>query len=203
MFKKIGLGLFCVAVQVQANTALQQLHLLLDPIHTLKADFLQTTQSEQGQPISEAKGCMQIKRPGQFYWRTTVPGKQTIIINGKQLWLYDEDLQQVTQRKLSAQSPSLSPASLLSGDLNSLVKNNEISLRADDGRQVVFIKPKAKNSATKWIELVYHNKRLLGLRFSNQLQQITRIDFVNPQLNGTISTASFEFKPPEGADLLS
>ena len=202
MQKKIGLCLLLFALQASATTALQQLHRLLDPVHTLKADFTQTTLSPEGLVVSTAKGQLQIKRPGKFYWRTTQPGKQTIVINDKQLWLFDEDLQQVTKKKLSKDTMVLSPASLLSGDLQLLSKNYRISLGVNGSESVIRVATQSNQSAVQWVELSYEKRILKGLRFKNKLQQVTTIRFNHVQLNGRLKNSIFQFSLPPGVDLL-
>ncbi len=58
---------------------------------------------------------MQLKRPNKFRWDYNKPYEQQIISDGKQVWLYDTELAQVTVRELSKALGS-SPAALLAGD---------------------------------------------------------------------------------------
>ena len=82
----------------------------------LSGDFTQTVVNRNGKTQTSA-GTFAILRPGKFRWNYKKPYEQLIIGDGKQVWLYDPDLQQVTVRDVS-QALEASPAALLSGDNN-------------------------------------------------------------------------------------
>ena len=48
--------------------------------------------------IQESKGRLWIERPNKFRWNYESPAKQQIVSDGTRLWIYDEDLKQVTVR---------------------------------------------------------------------------------------------------------
>ena len=59
-----------------------------------------------------------ILRPGRFRWELTPAGAaspQLMVADGKNLWFYDRDLEQVSV-KAAAAALTATPASLLSGD---------------------------------------------------------------------------------------
>ena len=46
--------------------------------------------------MSLTKGDMIIRRPGKFYWKSQSPDPILVVADGKHLWTYDIDLEQVT-----------------------------------------------------------------------------------------------------------
>ena len=77
----------------------------------ISGSFTQTVKSKK--KTQTTSGSFQILRPGLFKWQYTSPYKQTIVGDGKTIWLYDVDLAQVTK---SAQNQTIgdSPAAILS-----------------------------------------------------------------------------------------
>ena len=70
--------------------------------------------NRDGEVTDRASGTLSIARPDRFRWDYQKPYLQTIVADGKRLWLYDSDLQQVTVRALE-QGLGSTPAMLLSG----------------------------------------------------------------------------------------
>lgn len=90
-----------------------------------RADFTQavTAPAKDGQPprTKNSSGHFEFQRPGKFRFVYTKPFEQTIVADGKTLWLYDADLNQVTQRA-QAQALGSTPAAILASasDLKAL-----------------------------------------------------------------------------------
>jgi outer membrane lipoprotein carrier protein len=80
--------------------------------NSMRAQFSQIVTDTKGRKIQDVEGTMQLQRPNKFRWDYNKPYEQQIISDGKQVFLYDTDLQQVTVRDLSKAIGS-SPASLL------------------------------------------------------------------------------------------
>ena len=79
-----------------------------------RAVFTQTVADSSGQVSQQSNGTVQFQRPGKFRWTYSKPYEQLIVGDGEKLWIYDKDLNQVTQRKLDKALGS-SPAALLAG----------------------------------------------------------------------------------------
>ncbi len=76
----------------------------------------------RGSEVQRATGKFVIQRPGKFRWELTpdasvgaAQSPQLMIADGKNLWFYDRDLEQVSV-KPAATALTATPASLLSGD---------------------------------------------------------------------------------------
>ena len=72
----------------------------LATVNPLTADFSQVVRNRDGQIVDRASGRLSLSRPNRFRWDYQKPYLQTIVADGKQLWLYDSDLEQVTVRAL-------------------------------------------------------------------------------------------------------
>jgi len=94
----------------------QTLETFLAAANTLRADFIQQTLDESATVTQESRGKFYLKRPGRFRWVYESPFRQEIIADGRKVWFYDPDLEQVTVRAIDAALGS-APALLLSGKI--------------------------------------------------------------------------------------
>ena len=108
------LALLLVPIASFAADSITRVDAYLARLSTLTAGFVQVVQDKQGQVTERATGTLSISRPDRFRWDYQQPYAQTIVADGKKLWLYDPDLEQVTVRSL-AQGLGATPAMLLSG----------------------------------------------------------------------------------------
>ena len=97
-----------------AGDAVARVDAYLGSLKTLGAHFLQVVRDKDGQITDRASGTLSIARPNRFRWDYREPYSQTIVADGRKLWLYDPDLDQVTVRSLE-QGLGATPAMLLSG----------------------------------------------------------------------------------------
>ena len=81
---------------------------------TLSARFRQSVRNTRGEVVDEASGRVWLARPGRFRWLYEAPYPRVIVADGSTVWLYDEDLAQVTVRNLDS-GLGETPAGLLTG----------------------------------------------------------------------------------------
>ena len=172
-----------------------------DETHAVKADFHQIVTDKQGQKIQEVYGEMQLKRPNKFRWDYHKPFEQQIISDGKQVWLYDTELAQVSVRELSKALGS-SPAALLAGD-DSLDKNFKlVNAFRKDGLDWVSTNPKDSDTGFNKISLAFKNDVLQEMDMIDSFGHQTKNLFSNVVHNPVIEPKSFLFKPPPGVDVV-
>ena len=173
-----------------------------------RADFTQTVTApaKDGQQpkVKTSTGNFEFQRPGKFRFDYKKPFEQTIVADGKNLWLFDVDLNQVTQR---AQDQALgsTPAALLASapDLTALKADFSLSSAPDqDGQQWVIAEPKAKDGQIKTVRVGFVGEQLATLDIVDNFGQRSVLKFGNMQVNGQVAAATFQFKPPAGADVV-
>ncbi|MDX1696568.1 MAG: outer membrane lipoprotein chaperone LolA, partial [Ketobacteraceae bacterium] len=98
----------------------------LSAMNAMKATFHQYVEDSKKARLQDVTGKIWVKRPGKFRWDTNEPYPQSIITDGNVLWIYDVDLEQVTQKKLDHQVGN-TPALLLSGNPETIGRNFTIS----------------------------------------------------------------------------
>lgn len=185
-----------------AESPIQQLKAFLAATKSLTADFKQVSLNESGTPTQTSYGEFFLQRPGKFRWNYQKPYLQQIIALSGKVWFYDQDLEQVTIKKLD-ESVGSTPALLLSGDI-SLEDNYTVDEQGnDDGITWLRLIPKNDQSSFKYLLIGLSNGELSGMELNDNFGQLTRIYFSNLKHNTPIKPDLFEFKTPAGADVFS
>jgi chaperone LolA len=182
--------------------ATDKLKIFIAATHSAQANFTQEVQDKNGKRIQSASGIMQFVRPGKFRWEYQKPYEQLIVGDGKQFWMYDVDLNQVTVKKLDAALGS-SPAALLSG-------NNEIErgfvlkdIEARDGLEWLQATPKSAETSFEKILMAFNAKSELAvMELHDAFGHRTVLRFSGLKSNPPLSPQRFRFVPPKGADVL-
>lgn len=191
---------FCNATLAQTDSS-RELAKLLAEYKTYKANFNQLTYFNSSQEPQLSSGQLYMKRPGMFRWEINKPSQQVIIANRSVLWIYDVELQQVTKEKLNGTS-SNNPAILLSGDVNELIKQYDVSKVQSRGAMWYQLKPRLPQSSFVLVRMRFSDDRLITIWVKNNLNQTSVFQFSNIQLNQPLSASLFNFKPPSGVDVL-
>src|SRR5271154_6285882 len=107
--------LSCLCLPLHAaGTGVTRMQAFLKDVRTLKADFTQVVLDANLKQMKQSTGTLVIKRPDRFRWDYAKPNAETVVADGKHLWLYDVALQQVTVKSLN-DTLAASPAVLLAG----------------------------------------------------------------------------------------
>lgn len=185
-----------------ADDALGRVDAYLAGVRTLTASFVQVVRSRDGQISSRATGTLSIARPDRFRWDYRQPYQQVIVADGKRLWLYDADLDQVTVRPLASGLGS-TPAMLLSGAGSVADGFTAGPIDRDGDWTWCRLLPKSRGSDFDSVSLGFDAKgRLVAMQLADKLGQRTELVFSDVVLNGSVAPATFEFKPPKGADVI-
>ena len=169
--------------------------------NAMRANFVQEVTDTQGEIVQEVEGTMQLQRPNKFRWDYKKPYEQQIISDGKEVFLYDIDLDQVTVRSLS-QTLGTSPASLLAGGAEVEKSFNLKSIEGEDGLDWVEALPKGEDSGYERILLGFKGKDLRQMKLFDSFKNTTSIAFSSVERNPTLEVADFLFKTPEGVDII-
>lgn len=186
------------AAQASAVTSLNR---FFRDVHTYSAKFDQVVLDEALNPIQESSGTLWIERPGKFRWDYDLPFKQLIVGDGKKIWVYDKELQQVTVRNLTGGLGN-TPAILLAGK-GSLTENFVVKDLGQQGRlDWVQMKPKVSDGGFEDIRVGFEKGQIRSLVLVDSFGQTTRITLTDVHENGAIDAATFRFTPPKGVDVV-
>lgn len=184
-----------------AQTAAQSLSEQLGRQTNIEADFVQYVLDASGSRLQETHGHMVLAQPNQFWWQTADPFAQLIVSNGKRLWIYDKDLEQVTVQSLDQRTTS-TPALLLSGNSTDIGDEFTVVMkRTDNGLVLYRLTPKDPESLYQTLRLNFKNNQLIEMQLEDSMYQKTSLIFSNMVFNPKIEDSLFEFVVPENIDV--
>ena len=155
----------------------------------------------KGNKVREASGTLVMQRPGKFRWDYQRPYHQLIVADGKEITIYDEDLQQATIKAMTGMIGG-TPASLLSG-AQPLEDNFNIAEAAPkEGLEWVELTPKLPDSGFELIRLGFDRNDLQVMEMLDSFGQTTWLRFSNMKHNIRPVPGSFVFTPPAGTDIV-
>ena len=173
-----------------------------------RAEFTQTVTapSKDGQPsrVKTSTGTFEFQRPGKFKFDYQKPFAQTIVADGKTLWLYDADLNQVTQRA-QAQALGATPAALIAAAPNLRALQTDFTLEGEparDGLEWVKATPKSKDGQLQSVLVGFQGEGLAALEILDSFGQRSVLKFSKVEVNPALGAGTFAFKAPAGADVL-
>ena len=193
----VGLSASIGWAQAGAIDALKQFNNDADGI---SGTFSQTVTSKKKKQTSS--GSFQILRPGLFKWEYNKPYQQTIVGDGKTIWLYDVDLKQVTKSNQN-QAIGDSPAAILS---NKTALDSSYTLKEDgskNGIDYVLATPKKNNAGYQFIRIGFKGNQLAAMELKDSFGNQTHISFNHLNTKPNLSRNAFTFTPPTGVDVLS
>jgi outer membrane lipoprotein carrier protein len=174
----------------------------LEGLETLSAGFVQVVRDREGRITDRATGSLYISRPDRFRWEYRDPYLQTIVADGRRLWLYDAELEQVTVRALEAGLGS-TPAMLLSGSGRVSDGFEAVAVQRDGDLTWCRLKPRETTSDFESVSLAFTGTgELVAMQLEDKLGQSTEIGFNDVRRNTVLDKGLFRFVPPPGADVI-
>jgi outer membrane lipoprotein carrier protein len=170
-------------------------------VSSYSAQFNQVVMDEALNPIQESSGTLLIERPNKFRWDYDAPLKQQIVSDGKQIWVYDKDLQQVTVRSLSGGLGD-TPAVLLAGKGKLEDSFSVASMGAQGNLEWARLQPKRKDGGYEDIRVGFEAGKLKVLEMVDGFGQTTRVTLKGAKENTKIDAGKFSFTPPPGVDVV-
>jgi outer membrane lipoprotein carrier protein len=178
-----------------------RLEQLLAPLENMTADFRQTVIDVEGVEIQSMEGSMVVARPGKIHWRTNPPFEQLLVADAETLWLYDQDLEQVTVRPFD-NDIARTPAVLLIGKVSNLEQKYAVSSMADGAGQAFTLVPTDGSALYQKVEVAFKHDKPAAMTLWDSLGQQTRIEFTSVVINTGIDDSRFRFTIPDGVDVL-
>ena len=202
LMKRSIFALACLAAaQLAQAGAIDKLHRFLETTKTLRADFAQIVVAKNGKKPQQSAGVMMISRPGKFRWQITKPYAQLLVGDGEKVWIYDEDLRQVSVKKFDAALGSTPAALLVGGD--SLDKNFTLREAGEhDGLEWLEAIPKGTDSGFEKLQLGFAGNDLKAMELADNFGQTTSLLFARIERNIQLAPALFHFTPPAGVDVI-
>ena len=195
----MGAGLSPAYAEAEGHERLDR---FFEKVNTFKASFIQVVLDENLLTLEETSGLLRIARPGRFRWDYRSAHAQTIVADGKVLWIYDVELEQVTRRDQQS-AIGQTPAVLLAGG-QQYRKDYEVTTLGKQGAITwISLVPKLNDGSFAEIQLGFENHTLRLIQLLDGLNQITRLTLADVVENEPIPESVFQFVPPIGVDVIS
>jgi outer membrane lipoprotein carrier protein len=196
----IGGLLSALIAQSAFALGIDQFRAFLKATPQARGTFTQTVIAKSGRKPQQSSGTFAFHRPGKFRWNYDKPYKQLLVSDGKKLWSFDPDLNQVTVRKLGDALGS-SPAALLAGD--ALEDNfTLIDAGTTDGLQFIEAVPASKEGTFQSVRIGMKDNLPRVMEVRDNFGQTSIINLGQIEGNVALPADTFRFTPPKGADVV-
>ena len=209
--------LFSNVAHSQTDSGSEQLRQFVRNSKTAEGEFVQQqlrapkaneSQDKGLKVVRQTQGHFVFQRPGKFIWDTQKPYEQKLITDGKQLILWDKDLNQATFRP-AGQALASTPAAILFGETSLDQHFDLIEGEERLGMKWVALTPKKDPNAKNKNDLPY-TKISIGmanglpkaLELTDGLGSVVLVTLDKIQLNINLPASRFTFIPPIGAEVL-
>ena len=195
-----ALALLMACAGLARADAVDTLRDFVRDVKTGRSTFTQTVTAPDGAKKKASSGSFEFARPNRFRFAYAKPFEQLIVADGRKVWIYDADLNQVSARKLSS-ALGATPAALLAG--GSLEIDFDLAaLPAKDGLDWVKATPKAKDGAFQSVLIGFRGKDLAAVEIVDSFGQRSLLQFAQLAANVAIAPDRFVFTVPPGADVI-
>ena len=196
-----ALAALAAAAPPATAASLERFQSFVRSTQSARADFEQKVYDRNMKLVQESKGSFSFVRPGKFRWAFSKPYAQLIVGDGEKVWVHDEDLNQVTVRKLT-HALGATPAALISGSADVEQSFVFTDTGESEGLQWLDAKPKERDAGFERIRMGFGASGIDAMELVDQFGQTTKLRFTNVQKNPKLDPGTFRFTPPKGADLL-
>ena len=189
------------AASDSATTTLDQ---YFDGLTTLRASFTQRVKDARGKEVESSSGTLVVLRPGKFRWEIhpkSGGAGQLLVADGKNVWFFDRDLEQVTVKPMD-NALSSTPAMLLSGagDIHQTFVLTSGGTR--DGLDWVLVEPRKGEADFRRALFGFSKGNLQRMIIDDRLGQTATIDFDKVERNARVAPDEVSFTPPPGTDVI-
>ncbi len=193
----LNLALGCA----HAEQARERLNQFFTEVTSLDAEFIQEVFDEKGESMQKSSGTVRLLRPGRFRWEYLEPTPQLILADGRNLWIYDIELEQATVKPLR-DALGAAPIMLLS-EKRPLEEDFIIHKFTQHGNlDWVEAVPRKQDIEFQRIEFGLKGRDVTQLVLHDQFGQKTVIQFVELTTNLNLEPYEFRLDLPPGVDVI-
>ena len=190
-------ALLAAGVKTVQTDGRAELEAFLANVTSAEGRFRQRVLDRSGKLVNDAEGVFAFRRPGAFLWNYEKPWRQQIVSDGATLWLYDEDLMQVTVKKMT-DTLGTTPAAVLFGD-GGIPK----SWKVESDAHAAALTPDQPQAGFEAVLIAFDDAGMPKLmRLLDSFGQTTEVAFIDFKALPDIDQTRFVFEIPEGVDVL-
>ncbi|QIL20633.1 outer membrane lipoprotein chaperone LolA [Thermomonas sp. HDW16] len=181
--------------------ARDQLNTFTKNLKGLDGQFTQQVFDARGKQKESSTGRVAVSAPRLFRWEYVKPYPQLIVADGKNVWVYDPDLQQASKRPQGAEEAN-SPLAIL---LNPAKLDQDFSVKevgVTAGIEWLQLTPKQAEAPFKTAKLGFSKAGLSQMEYVDALGQRTKISFSGWKRNPSFAKGTFVYVPAKGVDVI-
>lgn len=180
----------------------EKLNEFFTQVDTMQAAFTQQVIDDKGALRQSSSGNVFLSRPGKFRWEYAAPDKHEIVADGKNVWVYDVELDQVTVKPMD-KALSSAPVGMLTEKQPVDKQFSVEEMEADNSKLEWFrLTPKKKDSDFTTMDLGISDTGVEEMILGDKFGQQTYIKFEGLRTNIDIDKGRFSFTPPKGVDVV-
>jgi outer membrane lipoprotein carrier protein len=187
-----------------AEAIVDRLQKSYDATADFTADFRQETEVKTLNRTLKASGKVSFKRPGKMLWRYDEPKEQFVLADGKHLYFYQPEQNQVIKSPLKNAFRGDIPLSFLLG-LGNLKKEFNATLKStDENSYVLRLEPKGEAGGFSEILLAVNKSTsdILWVSIRDAAANLTTIRFSGMRKGVGLNDSLFQVQIPKGADVV-
>ena len=181
---------------------ISDLNAFVNNISSMSSEFSQVVLDKKGLKLQDVEGVMLFKRPNKFRWDYLKPYQNQIISDGDRLYMYDQDLRQVSINPIAKVAGS-TPLLIVAG--KNIEKYFTLKNLDDDSNQnIKWVEavPKEESAGFSKVILGLTENKLSVMKIVDAFEHITTISFKNAKYNVSLMDNDFLFKLPSGVDVV-
>ncbi|TWI03821.1 outer membrane lipoprotein carrier protein [Luteimonas cucumeris] len=183
-------------------TAREDLTAFTRGLKGLDGQFTQRVYDNNGQLKESTSGRVALSAPRLFRWEYLKPHPQLIVADGKKVWVYDPDLQQVAVRAQGVEEQDSPLVALI--DPRKLEQDFRVAeAGTDGGLDWLLLTPRNEDQASfQSARLGFGPAGLVQMKVVDGLGQRTEIVFSDWKRNPDFARGTFTYTPPKGVDVI-
>ena len=172
----------------------------VNQLQTFSAQFEQVQPDEARFSMNEASGYFKLQRPGKLVWVYQTPEAQKIVVDGVNLWVQDDDLEQITVRPVGDIKADI-PLSWLLYD-EPIERRFDI-IKSGNGNGMIWFNLAPKQATYfQSIEIGLENGKMKEVWMYQSADNITKVRFRDIKQNQPIPATDFLVTVPPHYDLV-
>ena len=168
------------------------------------ADFRQETEVKSLNRSLKASGKLSFKRPGKMLWRYDTPKGQFVLADGKHLYFYQPEQNQIIKSPLKNAFRTDIPLSFLLG-LGNLKKDFDATLKAaEESQYILRLEPKGDAGGYSDIHMGVskNTSDILWVSVRDGAGNLNTLRFSEMRKGVGIKDSLFQLQIPNGADIV-
>ena len=185
---------------------ISDLNAFVNNISSMSSEFSQVVLDKKGLKLQDVEGVMLFKRPNKFRWDYLKPYQNQIISDGDRLYMYDQDLRQVSINPIAKVAGS-TPLLIIAGkniEKYFMLKNLDDRVNYEDSQNIKWVEATPREESTGFSKVILGltENKLSVMKIVDAFEHTTTISFKNAKYNVTLVDNDFLFKLPTGVDVV-